>query len=413
VIYCKLMDLFSSSFFAQNRKRLQQHVGSDALIIITANALLQRRGDTTFSFDQEPNFWYLIGINTPEATLVIDGSKEFLILPQRTEVNELFAGAIDGDAIAELSGVTEVLSYDDGWRQYAKLARAYNKIATISQNGNKLYDDDHEMFVNPAQERLYTRLVSDFPDKEIQDISSVFATMRQIKQAPELTAIRQACSQSGLLFDAISRQYRNFTSEHDIQRFIEIERAKATLQWAYDPIVASGQHANTLHYIAATKEPLNEITLFDIGYQYQNYAADISRTYSSRDDEKYNLTHAAVKEVYDAAVKACRPGATRRDIEMAARQKTGDVLEDIGLVKKATPEVVAKYFPHALGHHVGLEVHDVNDLDAPLTENMVMTIEPGLYIPEWGFGVRYENTVLVTSNGIENLCADAPDKAAL
>lgn len=396
---------FPKDFFALNRQRLRESFAGDALMIFSANALLQKKGDTTFPFKQDANFWYLTGLLHPELLLVMDSDREYIVLPHRSETSILFGGAIDIDTIKKASGIKHAYSHEKGWARLSRRIKKAKFIATISQKS--LYDKDHDMFINPAGRQLVMDIAAINSTVQLIDLTSHITKLRMVKQPLEIKAISEACQVSSKLFASIAKNYKKFKSERDMQIHVAIDKAKNQLDFAYEPIIANHANANTLHYTQVSDDTLHGATLFDIGYEYNQYASDISRTYALN-NSRYSQVYDAVIDVYNFAFNILKPGLTRRDLELKTRAYMGEKLRELGLIDVITQESISQYFPHALGHHVGLEVHDVQSIDVPFAENMVVTIEPGIYIKEEGLGVRFENTVLVTSDGCKNLCEKAP-----
>ena len=176
---------------------------------------------------------------------------------------------------------------------------------------------------------------------------------------------------------------------------------------AFEPIVASGNNACTIHYVKNDSTIAKNFPLLvDTGAEFMNYAADISRTYlpanaPTRQKERY----LAVREVADFARSIMKPGMLMRDIEQQVEKRMGEVLIELGLIKINETKEVRKYYPHAVSHHLGLDVHDLADYSVPLAENMVITVEPGIYIKQEGIGIRIEDDVLITNTGNKLLSA--------
>jgi Xaa-Pro aminopeptidase len=150
----------------------------------------------------------------------------------------------------------------------------------------------------------------------------------------------------------------------------------------------------------------------DSGAKYNNYAADITRTFSISDkpSKRQQLVLDEVKQVHDFALDYLKPGVNLIDYEQAVEDRMGDSLKKLGLIKIANTENIRKYFPTATSHFLGLDVHDVGPRDAVLEAGMVLTVEPGIYIPEESIGVRLENNILITNSDAENLSSNIPVK---
>jgi len=180
---------------------------------------------------------------------------------------------------------------------------------------------------------------------------------------------------------------------------------------AFTPIVAAGAQACTIHYVANEAElHQDEFLLMDVGAEWDHYAADISRTIhlGNAPTKRQRQVHAAVKEVQDYGFSLVQPGVKIKDNERLIEHFMGEKLRELGLIKSIESDAVRKYFPHSTSHYLGLDTHDAGDYDRVLEPGVVLTVEPGIYIPEEGIGVRIEDDVLVTESGFEVLSARLP-----
>ncbi len=199
-------------------------------------------------------------------------------------------------------------------------------------------------------------------------------------------------------------------SKYEYEYQIEAElnkgfRAKGAAGHAFEPIVASGERACTLHNVAnAGALAADELVLLDVGAEVEHYAADISRTFSLGSPSRRQLAvHAAVLEVQEYAFGLLKPGVLMKDYEQKIEHFMGEKLRELGLIKTITHEDVRKFYPHATSHFLGLNVHDVGDYERPLEPGMVLTVEPGIYIPDESIGIRIEDDVVITESGIKIL----------
>lgn len=399
--------MFTSDFFSTNRTQLRKRCDNENPIVITASGLVQQGGDSAYPFKQDANFWYLTGVEEPEVILVVTNNEEFLILPERDVRRDVFDGAVDTKAIQKISGIATILPYQDGWERLRILAESHK---TFNAPLHKSYDADHNIFTNPAKARLLRNLRK--LDVELEDIRLQLAHMRMIKQQPEIDAIQKAIDITlESITDVFSKDWaKRYTNEREIDADIQAGFIRLGGRPAYQSIVAGGKCACTLHYIN-NNQPLqnNELVLIDVGAEHTNYVADISRTYApGKMTTKQQRVYEAVKEAQIVGFEAMKPGVSARDVQKAVVEHIGAFLKAEKLITEIRPEEVGKYFPHAFGHHLGLDVHDVADYSEPLTEGMVLTMEPGIYIPEWSVGVRLEDDVLITKTGAQVLSAGLP-----
>lgn len=405
-----MSSLFSSEFFAQNRQRLQEVLPTDAPIIITANGLLQRGADSPYAFSQDANFWYLTGIDEPDVTLVIDGQREFLIAPVREGARATFDGSIDQKQLVKTSGVPEVLNEAAGWKRVDELLGKTGRVASLASAPN--YIEQYGMYSNPARLRLHERLHRHVPELEIIDIRVELARMRMLKQPVELTAIQKAIDiTAASLKDALKGDRQRYKHEYELEAEIAAGfRRRGATGHSFEPIVAGGRRACTLHYVANSgRLKSDELVVLDVGAEYQQYAADITRTIAlQKPTQRQKDVYQAVLEVQQFAANLLKPGITLRVYEHKVADRMAKELKALKLIKKN--DEVRTYFPHATTHFMGLNVHDVGDYEKPLQPGVVLTVEPGIYIPEEGIGIRIEDDALITETGAELLSDRLPRK---
>lgn len=392
--------MLKPDFFANNRAKLRAAFPDDKLFLFTANLATQRTESSTYKFRQNNNFWYLTGISEPNVLLLMDGDKEFLVLPELDEVQLLFGGAINKERLSQVSGVDSFLTDAEARNRIS----GRNRVVTLVPL--PAFNPSENSFSNPAERRLTDRIKRTLPKPDIIDARPVIAKMRSIKQDAEIQAIKAAIKISTVAFKKIEQGIDGFKNEKDIERLLSAEFALAGAEHAYDPIVASGINACTLHY-NANSQPLSSgrAVLIDAGAELNNYAADITRTYfvgksSIRQQEIYR----AVAEIKKFALGQLKAGLAWRDYELANLDFAAEKLHELGVIKEKDRKLARRYYPHATSHSLGLEVHDVGiDHGQSLQAGMVITVEPGLYIKEEQIGVRLEDDVLITHQGIVNL----------
>lgn len=403
------MEDFTSEFFRGNRDRLRTLFTGKAPIVLTANGLLQHAGDSTFAFKQDSNFWYLTGIDQPDIILVMDKDKEYLIVPRREAVREAFDGAVDYSELQAISGVKEVVDDAEGWKRLANRIKKVKHVATVAPPPT--YIDVFGFYTNPARAQLVGRLKEANPKIELLDLRQHLAVMRMVKQAPELAALQSAIDITIRTLKEVQRKLPKYGNEYEVEAAITYGfRRRGATGHAFTPIAAGGKNASTIHHID-NNSPLgdHELMLMDVGAEVSNYAADITRTYArGTATKRQKAVHAAVLETQTFAMDQLRPGVTIREYEKTVHHFMGEKLRELGLIKSIEPEAVHKYYPHATSHSLGLDVHDAADYERPLEPNMVLTVEPGIYIPEEGLGVRIEDDVLITTDGVINLTSKLP-----
>lgn len=399
---------FSAEFFVSNRARLRELFVGTAPIVISANGVLQRNGDSTFPFRQDSNFWYLTGINQPNLVLVVDKTKEYLILPERERYYDIFHGGYNPDELQKISGIRKIYEHDEGWKKLNNRIRKVKHVATLAAAPR--YIKTLGLYSNPARAHMIRNIKKVNSDIELLDLRSQMALMRVVKQPAELAAIQEAVdiTNKGLR----SVQKHQFKHEYEVEAALSNTFRKAGARGhGFSPIVSAGINACALHQ-DDNAGPIGskDLLTVDVGAEVDNYTADITRTYSQSKNpsKRQRDIHAAVLAVQEYGFSLIKPGALVKENEKLVEAFMGEKLRELGLIKTIEHETVREFFPHATSHFLGLDAHDVGDYTRPLEPGMVLTVEPGIYIPKEGIGVRIEDDLLVTKTGYKVLSGRLP-----
>lgn len=391
----------NKNFFVSNRKqfiRRTQFTG-----IFTANSAMQRTNDGSF-FEQEANFWWLTGIAEPNWQLILNDQNSWLVMPRISDNHRIFDGSLTSDEAKAMSGVDEVINTKTARLLIKELA---NKNKIVHALGPDSYSRHYDFVQNPAQSKLYKSLKKQF--LEVKDCRHDLAKLRAIKQPVEIEAIRRAIKLTIDAFNEVKHQFKQYDHEYQIEAdFTHYFRSRGAKGHAYEPIVASGKNACTLHYIrnqSALKR--DELVLIDIGARFDGYAADITRTYAFGDvSERRKAIHIAVENAHLEIIALLKPGLIVKEYLEKVDEIMRKALEGLGLLEKKSD--YRKYFPHSISHGLGIDVHDSLGNPETFLSGMVLTVEPGIYIPEEGIGVRIEDDILITETGNENLSGSLP-----
>jgi Xaa-Pro aminopeptidase len=396
----------SASFFVNNRKKLSKFV-SGGLTIVAANGLLQRTGDSVYPFRQDSNFFYLTGLNDPDLLLVMHGSEEFLVLPKRSHVEDIFGGVIDCDEIAKKSGIKRIFDNKAGWDEIKRLQQSCKKINVLKAPPRRVLHTD-SFSTNPNRRYLEERLKRCDSSTKLFDIRLKLASMRQIKQPEEIEVIKQAINITGQGLARAKHLIKTGVTGHELKAELDKNFSMVGVGHGFTPIVTSGLDTAVMHSLNYSKKLVNnEAVLFDVGAEVENYTADITRTYfNGPNTERFNDVYSAVSKVKKQTENILNTGVYWRDLAAQVDELMGEQLISLGLIKINKRSEVRRYFSHAIGHSLGLDAHDVCDYTVPIQQGMIVTIEPGIYIPEEGFGVRIEDDYLVTGKGLDNLSSD-------
>lgn len=397
----------NAAFFEANRQKLVESL-KGGLVVLAANNAMQQTSDGAAPFRQEGNFWYLTGIDEPDWQVIIDGvrGKSWLVAPERDEIHTIFEGAIDGDAAAKTSGITTVIERTEAESLLRSLAKQHGAVHTV-------FPDEHVahagFVVNPAQRTLKKQLDRQFAS--VIDCRLQLAKLRAIKSPEEIASIEAAVELTMSEFARIKPLMHSFQHEYEIEAEFTYGFRRNNAVHAYEPIVAAGKNACTLHYVANNATLKNtETVLLDIGARKNGYDADITRTYARRTVSKRTKTvHAELEAAHKEIISCLEPGLTVQHYQELVDARMKRALANLGLLKSLNDETTYRtYFPHAISHGLGIDTHDSLGRTHELRPGMVLTVEPGIYIPEERLGMRIEDDILITDSGYKNLSAGLP-----
>ena len=387
--------MFSSEFYIKNRAKLRKQVG-DKNIVVVGNSLMQRTSEVTFPFRQNSDFLYLTGVTEPNSALVINGKtgEEFIMVDAKIGIHKIFDGVYNPKEIASTSGISDIRTTLQG-------------LSYISQNSNQGVGINHGPLVRKVDFELngYRAVIArklKARGVKLEDARLSIVSQRMIKQPVEIVAIQKAIALTKKALSEIEPLVQQAKNENDLSIELNVRFARAGVEHAFSPLIQAGLNTTILHY-DKHNAPIanNSVVLFDIGAEYQHYAADISRTYIKGTNERAAKVIAAVQDVQKRLIAHVMPGRTWRELHEYSEQLTLEKLKELGVTDD--PGLVRQYFPHAFGHFVGLDTHDAGDYTMPLQAGMVVTVEPGIYLPKEQIGVRIEDVILVTETGAKVL----------
>ena len=380
----------NAAIYKNNRQKLIKSLPDASMIIIVGNGLIQRSGDTAFWFKQESSMLYFTGCNVPSSYLLIDciKNKSYIVLPNRTRFEILFDDSENIIELASSSGVDGVIFHKEAL-QIIKNIKIKEKLYANVESPVKQYG----VFSNPFKTQI-KQLVKRY-GIQYSNVMPAVADLRVIKQNYEVKAIKKAIS---LTHSAIKSSLPKIgQSEKDVADVISANFFTNHVNHGYEPIVAFNKNAAILHHSPSSDViyAKSNSVLLDVGAEYCGYSADISRTFAS--DNKTALIVDSVTNVQQQLISWLKPGKSWQQFHKLAVKLLEEQALKLDLISKKEP--ISLLFPHAIGHFLGLDVHDIGDYKKPLSENMVITVEPGLYSKKQGFGVRIEDDVLITKNG--------------
>ncbi len=396
-----------------------------SLAIFNSNDIYPVGADSTLPFNQARDIFYLSGVDQEESILVLfpdapkEKHREILFLKETNEHIAVWEGEkLTKEKALETTGIKTVY-----WlKEFDKiLFEVMTQCDTVYINTNEHYRANIETETREA--RFVKGLLEKYPAHSVAKSNPILQRLRSVKDQIELDIMQKACNITEKGF----RRLLNFVKPGVWEYNIEAELMHEFLNnrskgFAYTPIVASGNNANVLHYIENNQQCKDgDLILLDVGAEYANYSSDMSRTipvggkFTKRQKEVYN----AVNKVKNDATKLLVPGAYWEEYHVEVGKMMTSALIDLGLLDKAdvkneNPDWPAykKYFMHGTSHHIGLDTHDYGLLHEPMQANNVFTVEPGIYIPEEGFGIRLEDDLVIQENGEPfNLMGNIPIEA--
>lgn len=409
--------------FTRNRANLAAQLPPKSIAIFTANEPMPRNGDEFYPFRQQSDFFYLTGIDTENAYLLIAPSypdeslREVLFIEPYDEVKVTWQGEmLDAKQASELSGVKTVKGSD---AFYSIL----NDIA-FSGYGDTIFLNSYEYpkyecAVETIQQRFVKKIQALYPMHQYGRTAPILNALRMLKSPDEINITQQACNITSKAFRRCLATVKPGMYEYEVQAEIEyIFKQNNATGHAYAPIIAGGKNACCLHY--SKNQSLlrdGDLLLFDIGCEYQNYSSDLSRTipvngkFTERQKQCYN----AVLRVMKQLKALYRPGHCINEINETTHRLMEKEMIQLGLfteedVKRQDPNkpLERKYLMHGMSHHIGLDVHDSIDKFKPFEPGMILTCEPGIYLREEGIGIRIENDLLITEGEPINLFEGLP-----
>lgn len=418
-------DPINPKLFIKNRKNFMAQMKPSSLAIFNSNDIYPVSADSTMPFQQARDIFYLSGVDQEESILVLfpDAPKakhlEILFLKETNEHIAVWEGEkLTKEKALERTGVETVY-----WlKEFEKiLFEVMTQCDTVYINTNEHYRANVETETREA--RFAKWLKEKYPAHSVAKSNPILQKLRSVKDRIELDIMQQACNITEKGFRRILDFVKPGVWEYNLEaEFMHEFLNNRSRGFAYTPIIASGNNANVLHYIENNQQCKDgDLILFDVGAEYANYSSDMSRTipvngkFTKRQKEVYN----AVNKVKNDATKLLVPGAYWEAYHVEVGKMMTSALIDLGLLDKAdvkneNPDWPAykKYFMHGTSHHIGLDTHDYGLLHEPMEANQVFTVEPGIYIPDEGFGIRLEDDVVIQEKGEPfNLMRNIPIEA--
>jgi len=428
-------DDLGPEFHKKKRQEFRSLMPANSVAFIFTSPIMKRSNDTDYMYHQDPNFYYLTGWREPHGVLVIfkddqfdsDGSyNEIMYVRERNEYREMWDGRRLGIKGAKKMSFDRVKLRSEFIENTIPIENFSNILNTnIRDDVRDFKDDKYDLFdiQNKFQEIVSKKESDILGDLNKQFFSSsinqIMSELRQTKDPLEIDLLTKAIRISALAQIEVMRAIHNDMTEREVQGIHEfIYRKYGAAHEGYNSIVGAGGNACVLHYV--TNEDMDikdKLILMDVGAEYRGYTADVTRTIpvNGKFNNEQKIIYDLVYKSQEEAIKEAIIGNSFNDIYLKSYDIIAKGLIDLGIIDDYRE--ARKYYPHGVSHHIGLDVHDPGSRD--LMENMVITVEPGIYIPEnsntdpkwWNIGVRIEDDILITNSGPVNLSIDAPRRS--
>ncbi|MFD2915206.1 aminopeptidase P family protein [Psychroserpens luteus] len=418
-------DKINSTLFIKNRKNFMSKMKPSSLAVFNSNDIYPISADSTLPFEQHRDIFYLSGVDQEKSILVLfpdcpkENHREILFLTETNEHIAVWEGEkLTKEAALQTSGIKTVYWLKDMEKIMFELM---TQCDTVYINTNEHYRANVE---TETREDRFTKWLKDkYPAHSVAKSNPILQRLRSVKDQIEIDLMQHACdiTEKGFrrILNFVKPDIWEFNIEAEFMHEFLNNRSKG---FAYTPIIASGNNANVLHYIENNQQcKAGDLILFDVAAEYANYASDMSRTIpvSGRFTDRQKAVYNAVNRVKNEATKLLTPGTLWAEYHIEVGKLMTSELLGLGLLDKADVQnedkdwpAYKKYFMHGTSHHIGLDTHDYGILTEPMQANNIFTVEPGIYIPAEGFGIRLEDDVVIQENGEPfNLMRNIPIEA--
>lgn len=402
----------SNSLFKKNRKKFMAQMKPKSIAVFNSNDIYPISADGTIPFEQHRDIFYLSGADQEETILVLfpdtmdNKHREVLFVRETNDHIAVWEGAkLTKEMATEVSGIESIYWLTDFDKVFFDLM---TEADTIYFNTNEHYRQAVE--TQTREDRFIQKCKLQFPAHQYAKSNPILQQIRGVKEPEELVLMQTACDNTEKGFRRLLGFIKPGVWEYEIEAELLHEFVRNRSKgFAYQPIIASGNNANVLHYVENNQQCQDgDMILMDVAAEYANYSSDLTRTvpvngkFTKRQKDVYN----AVLRVKNEATKSLVPGIIWAEYHKECGKIMTSELLGLGLLDKAdvqneNPDWPAykKYMMHGVSHHIGLNTHDYGELKTPMKANMVFTVEPGIYIPEEKMGVRLEDDVVIQESG--------------
>jgi len=395
-----------NQLFIQNRKDLYAILENNSIVILFSGKPPHKSNDAYYKFEVNRNFYYLTGIQRENIIFMAlkhqDKVEEYLFIEKNDPILEKWVGAkISVEETTAISGIKTILYQEDFKLKLVRLlSTASNSIENVCFDLSRYAWCD----VDNIPSTFSKELLSKYPYLHVSDVSRLLIQLRSIKKPLEIDQIKKAIDITNEGIKHMMINAKPGMKECEFEAYFDFILKSKGAEHAFDTIAASGINGTILHYVKNNRVVQdNDLILFDLGANINNYCADISRTFpvngvfTERQKAIYNVVLSSMKEV----INHMKPGVSMGELNIVAKKYLAQGSMEIGLINAL--DEIDQYYYHSIGHPLGLDTHDVGDRDIILQPGMVYTCEPGLYIDKEGIGIRIEDDILITEDGNINL----------
>jgi Xaa-Pro aminopeptidase len=414
----------SNKLYIKNRQKLKDRLPAKSLAVFHSNDIMPTNADGTMRFRQNNDLFYLTGIDQEETILILcpdfpdPNMREILFLRETNEHIAIWEGhKYTKEEAFETSGINNV-------QWVSNFDQVLNTLMSLSQH-ILLNTNEHlraDIQVETRDARFIRKCKERYPLHHYHRLAPIMHQLRAVKEKEEIDQMQMACDITEKGFRRVLSFVKPGVTEYEIEaEYIHEFVRNRSKGFAYEPIIASGGNACVLHYIE-NKEICKDgdLILMDVGAEYGNYNADMTRTLpvNGKFSKRQRAVYDAVLRVKNNASNMLKPGINIQEYHKEVGLIMQSELLGLGLIdqtdiKNQDPKWPAykKYFMHGTSHHLGLDVHDVGTMHDPISPGMVFTVEPGIYIPAEGFGIRLENNIVIQEEGYFDLMRNIPIEA--
>ncbi len=411
--------------FIKNRKKFVAQMQPKSLAVFNSNDVYPISADGTLPFEQHRDIFYLSGADQEETILLLfpeaidPKHREILFVRETNDHIAVWEGSkLTKEQATAVSGIETVYWLSEFNRVFFDLM---TEADTIYFNTNEHYRQAVE--IQTREDRFIAKCKKDFPAHRCAKSNPILRQLRGVKELEEIALLQQACDITAKGFRRVLAFLKPGVWEYEIEaEYLHEFVRNRSKGFAYTPIIASGRNANVLHYIKNNQQVQDgDLVLMDVGAAYANYSSDMTRTLpaNGRFTPRQKAVYKAVLRVKNEATSMLVPGTLWKQYNQEVGKIMTSELLGLGLLDKADVQnenkaqpAYKKYFMHGTSHHLGLNTHDYGIFKKPMQANMVLTVEPGIYIPEEGFGIRLEDDVVIQETGApHNLMHHIPIEA--